>query len=343
MPNAVKTLARPFLVRPGARYRCFGDGLCCHDIHGLGALTRKEAADVRRIDRRGARYSEDFEEVMLHTAADGGCHFLLPDLRCGIHAEHGPERKPGGCRTFPLGLTATPDGGRVTTEHRCPCRTLGERPEITPEAAEGSICDASGRPDIDRRVAEVRLEKGRRAVPFARWLEVERELLARLERGEAPAEVLGAKPFPKLRDGRWTKEAEELVEAKDGSRFGYAIAWFGDTILHLVSASRPRPPGRPWAPSFDRAEARSPRARTSREVFADWVADVIWGLKWADDRSFALVRVELATRLAIAESIAARLVREGVRPDRAAAEAVMVVEIVGESEYWDTIVRRMVA
>jgi hypothetical protein len=341
MTTAPKTLARPLLVRPGARYRCFGDGLCCHDIHGLGALTRKEAADVRRIDRRGARYDEDFEEVMLRTAADGGCHFLLADMRCGIHAEHGPARKPSGCRTFPLGLTATPEGGRVTTEHRCPCRTLGERPPITPESAEGSICDASGRPDIDRRVGAVRLEKGRRAVPFARWREVEAGVLERLAAGEAPAAVLEAEPFPRLRTGTWVKEAEELVEAKDGSRFGAAIAWFGDTILHLVTGARPRAPQRPWADGFDRAEARSPRPREAREVFADWAADVIWGLKWADDRSFALVRAELATRLAIAESVASRLIAGGARPDRAAAEAVMIVEVVGESEYWDSIVRRM--
>ena len=37
----MKVLARrePLLVRPGARFDCVGDGLCCSDIHAVGALT----------------------------------------------------------------------------------------------------------------------------------------------------------------------------------------------------------------------------------------------------------------------------------------------------------------
>lgn len=338
-----KTRVEPLLVRPGARYRCFGDGLCCHDIHGIGPLTRKEAAAIRRIDRAGARYSEHFEDTMLHTAADGGCHFLLRDQRCTIHAKIGPEQKPSGCRQFPLGVTATPEGGRVTTEHRCTCRTLGERPALTPEAVLPSVVDRFGRPDPDQRVSSVRLEKGKRAVPFAEWLPVERRLLERLASGESPARVLRSKPFPELRAKTWAKNAEEFIEARDGTRFGYAIAWFGDVMLELVTGSRPRDPARPWADSFDRAEARSPDPATSREVLADWVADVIWGLKWADERSFSVVRAELATRLAVATRIVSRLEAKGVRADRAAAEAVMIVEVVGESEFWGWIVKRIVA
>ncbi|MBC7172674.1 MAG: hypothetical protein H5U40_09620 [Polyangiaceae bacterium] len=238
-------------------------------------------------------------------------------------------------------MTATPDGGRVTTEHRCPCRTLGDRPALTPESVLPSVADAEGNPDPDRRVATVRLEKRKRAISFADWLPIERALLDRLGSGEPPSSVLGAEPFPVLRRGSWTKEAAELIGARDGTRFGHAIAWFGDTILHLTTGTRPRPPGRPWADAFDRAEARSPSRVSSREVFADWIADVVWGLKWADERPFSVVRAELATRLAIAESIASRLEASGVRSDRAAAEAVMIVEIVGESEFWGAIVERL--
>ena len=127
---------RPLLVRPGARYACFGDGLCCTDIHGLGPLTRREVTAIRRIDSGAAPYSELFEDHMLRTAADGGCVFLMADRRCALHAEHGPEAKPDGCRRFPLGLVATPSGGRITTEHRCPCPTLGDRPPLDASAAE---------------------------------------------------------------------------------------------------------------------------------------------------------------------------------------------------------------
>ena len=32
---------RPLIVRPGARFACAGDGLCCTDLHALGPLTRE--------------------------------------------------------------------------------------------------------------------------------------------------------------------------------------------------------------------------------------------------------------------------------------------------------------
>ncbi|UCH29514.1 MAG: hypothetical protein JSV06_00405, partial [Myxococcales bacterium] len=60
-----------------------------------------------------------------------------------------------------------------------------------------------------------------------------------------------------------------------------------------------------------------------------------------EDYHFALARAELATRLAIAEDICARLRSAGARADRAAAEAVMMVEVAGESDYWTEVKDRM--
>ena len=71
------------------------------------------------------------------------------------------------------------------------------------------------------------------------------------------------------------------------------------------------------------------------------MADEVWSLKWAEDHHFALARAELATRLAIGEDICARLRKGGARADRAAAEAVMMLEVVGESDYWTEIKDRM--
>ena len=133
-----KTKVRPLLARPGARYTCFGDGLCCTDIHGIGPLTKKEVGEMRRIYRPSAGWNDDHDDYMLNTAADGGCLFLMSDQRCSVHAQLGPEAKPDGCRRFPLGLAATPVGGRITTDHRCPCRTMGDRPEIRPDDVEPS-------------------------------------------------------------------------------------------------------------------------------------------------------------------------------------------------------------
>ncbi|KPK14787.1 MAG: hypothetical protein AMJ62_11815 [Myxococcales bacterium SG8_38] len=335
-----KTKVRPLLARPGARYTCFGDGLCCTDIHGIGPLTKKETAEMRRIDRKSAGWDEDHEDYMLRTAADGGCVFLMPDQRCSVHADLGPEAKPEGCRRFPLGLVATPAGGRVTTEHRCPCRTMGDRPAIEPETVEPSVSDGGSRLIADRRIKRIPL-RAKEHLKFSEWEPIEAQYLHRLQSREPLLRILDTEPFPALRGSSWEKQADEFIAARDGTQFGVAMAWVGDTMSALESGRSPRPPGRPWAAAFDRAEARSPKPRTSREVFGDWLADEVWSLKWAENYHFALARAELATRLAIGEDICGRLRKAGVRPDRAAAEAVMMLEVVGESEYWTDIKDRM--
>ena len=335
-----KTVVRPLLPRPGARYTCFGDGLCCSDIHGIGPLTKKEVAQMRRIDKRSAGWNDHHDDYMLNTAADGGCVFLMPDMRCSVHAELGPEAKPEGCRRFPLGLVATPSGGRITTDHRCPCRTLGERPEIVPEAVEPSISNGSSRLVADRHIKRIPLS-ATETLKFEDWEPIEAEYLRRLQGREPLLRILDAEAFPSLRGSSWTKQAIEFIEARDGSQFGVAMAWVGDTIDALQNGRQPRPPGRPWSAAFDRAEARSPTPRTSRQVFGDWLADEVWSLKWAEDYDFVLARTELATRLTIAEDICTRLRHEGTRADRAAAESVMLLEVIGESDYWTEIKDRM--
>jgi hypothetical protein len=295
---------------------------------------------VRKLDVAGAGYDDDFEDLMLCTAADGGCHFLMDDLRCSIHAELGPEAKPSGCQQFPYIVTATPDGGRITTHHRCPCRTLGRRPPLTPEAALPSISDKKGRPVANFAVSEIRLGKGRK-VSFEQWLEIERPLLSRLNRGEVSISAFGVAPFPGLKRGAtWRSVAESLIDAKDGTRFGAAAAWFGDAILHMVYGERARPPHRPWADAFDRAERRG-RAASPRRVYADWIADELWSLRWAESMSFARFGTDITTRLALAENIGERLAASGLRSDRAAAEAVCIIETVAESDHWTEVVDLM--
>ena len=222
--------------------------------------------------------------------------------------ELGPESKPEGCRRFPLGLVATPVGGRITTEHRCPCRTMGDRPEIRPEEVEPSIADGGSRLIADRRIKRIPI-KPKKNIKFSEWEPIEAEYLRRLNGREPVHRILDAKPFPKLHGSSWEAQATEFIGARDGSQFGVAMAWMGDTIDAMQSGRTPRPPGRPWSQAFDRAQARAPKARTSRSVFGDWIADEVWSLKWADDYDFELARTELVTRLAIAEDICARLAR----------------------------------
>ncbi len=288
---------------------------------------------MRRIDPKSAGWNDDHDDHMLNTAADGGCVFLMADQRCSVHAKLGPEAKPDGCRRFPLGLAATPNGGRITTDHRCPCRTMGDRPEILPEDVESSISDGGNRPVAERRIKRIPMSPGEER-KFAEREPVEAEYFKRLRGRAALLEILDAEAFPVLHGSSWDEQVDEFIDARDGSQFGVAMAWVGDTISALQNDRIPRAPGRPWAAAFDRAQARSHKARTSREVFGDWVADEIWSLKWAEDYDFALARQELATRLTIAEDICTRLREAGTRADRAAAEAVMIVEVVGESDFW---------
>ena len=340
MSSKVATKLTPLIVRPGARYTCFGDGLCCTDIHGIGPLTDAEHEAVLAFNPHAADWNDEHDELMLCTAADGGCMFLLPDQRCSIHAEHGADKKPGGCLRFPLGLVGTPVGGRITTDHRCPCRTMGERPPIDAEESRPSILDEDGDLEEDRRIHKLPIEK-KRKISFDDWLAIETPLLQSLDGSRPPEDVLDAQPFPTLKGSSWEDQAREFIGGRDGTQFGAALAWVGDTILQLCVDLPPRQPLRPWAAAFDRAEARSVDEATADEVFADWIADEIWGLGWAEKHDFDVARKELVTRLAIGRSIVERLAAQGCRPDRAAAEAVMMLEVVGESDFWTEVKDRI--
>jgi hypothetical protein len=342
---AKKKAARvePLIARTGAHYTCFGDGLCCTDLHGLGPLTKKEVVALSLVSPEVIEPPSDegFDEPMLRTRSDGGCLFLGPD-RCYLHAALGPEAKPAGCRRFPLGLAATPDGGRVTTRHRCPCRTLGRRPLLVADDAAPSLVDKKGRLQADREIgSKIRLTK-KKKVSFEEWTKIEEDLLTRLAAGESPVSVLDAKPFPKLHRSSWKLEAQEMMDdGADDTRFGSALAWFAQSIRGLNGMKRKRIDDLAWGEAFDRAEARSPESDKPAAIVADWIADEIWALEWAEDDTFAVGRADLATRYAICEDIRSRLEKRGRRPDRAAAEAVAVVDLVGDSEFWSDIRAKM--
>ena len=77
-------------------------------------------------------------------------------------------------------------------------------------------------------------------------------------------------------------------------------------------------------------------------MLADFVSDLVWSLRFAAESRFDLFRAEVVTRVVIAEDIAARLVsRHALRPDRAMAEAIMIVEVVAASEHWEHLVPSM--
>jgi hypothetical protein len=346
--NAIKTAlraapkARPLLVRQGARFSCSSDGLCCTDLHALGPITRSEARELRRLLPGSVMFHPDVDAPCMRPSDGGGCAQLSEGL-CSVHAKMGAAAKPVGCRRFPYGLVSTPDGGRVTTEHRCPCRTLGDRPPLDLADAEASLRDRRGRLEVDE-VAPVKVPMTRRQrLPFAQYKAIEADMLARLLRGERAERVLDAKPLPALSKRSWPAFAAELLAVDDATRGGVAMSWFADALLALSSGHKPPKRQRPWRAAFERGAGRAKQPETRDRVLNDWVADELWMMRWLTwSCSFDVARAELATRVHVARFIAARLERQGVRADQAAAEAVMMGELCACCEVWADVVAAIV-
>ncbi len=340
------------IVRPSARFRCHGDGLCCTDVHQLGPVTRREARALEAAERRSTSRVGALVLLRLVPSDRGtACHFLDAAGRCRIH--EGPLL-PRTCHRYPYGVTRTPEGPRLTTDHRCPCRTMGARDPIDLSQAGSAVTDRRGRLSVDRSVeGRVALTRGSR-VGWARYRALEAALLDALAGASAarPVEsILEAEPFPPLEGLRWEHVGIELARETRASRWGECFRLFGRTLAWLSCPPEERPPRlrfapRLWAEAFDRAERRSAfdperEGDVIEAMYADFVADVLWSLEWADACSLAQLRLELATRLAVARAFARALAQDGARPDRACAESIAMIEVVGLAPLWIELTRRL--
>ncbi|MBO6936442.1 MAG: YkgJ family cysteine cluster protein [Deltaproteobacteria bacterium] len=333
-------LIEPLLIRSGARYHCFGDGLCCTDVHAIGALEDDEVERLKVLQPEVVGYSDLIEANILRMRTDGTCPFL-GDAGCIIHEPMDGLLKPHPCWRFPFGLTATPDGGRVTTEHRCPCRTMGERPPIEADGAVDELRERDGRIRPNHRVGDEVPFRRDETIPFADYLAIEGPMLrALLEDGASPESVLAREPFPDLIEGTWGAIAGGMQVVKTDSRFDAALVLLANAIQ--ARDGGPMEVGeRPWRENFDRAEARVPEPEDPEAMIRDWVADSIWCLYWTAFGSFEQLRSELATRVWILRRIAQALEATGTRPDVAVAEGLMVVDLVGTSEWWEGVTARL--
>jgi hypothetical protein len=223
---------------------------------------------------------------------------------------------------------------------------MGARDVMTAERAEPCLRDRAGRLSSSHRVGAKVWLGGRTHISFARWEREERELIARLLGGEAPIAVLDREPFPKLGKGSWRAVGEALFEVDGGARLGAAHRFAGDVLLGRHGV-RPSVVDRPWSEAFDRAERRSPHATRAvaasagRAAWADYVADWIWSMLWTAEGSFERCRHELVTRVAIGEDVERRLRSLGARADRAAAEAIMIIDLLGTADVWPPLVESM--
>jgi len=335
---------RPLLARPGARFACAGDGLCCTDAHALGPVTRKERKQVEVFRSDATVYLPTLDGRFLKSKSDGSCIFLRADALCSIHAEHGAQAKPDACQRFPYGLVATPDGGRITTEHRCPCRTLGDRPALDVEDAERALRATKGRVDADARIGARVPLTSRRRVGWRVYRAEEAKMLARLESGDRPEDVLDIAPLPALRAGTWLEIAHLLRSYVDGTACGEALVLAGDVLLAMLG-ERTRPlRARPWSKWFDRAEERAKTPGDAEHMLRDYVADQLWRMDWcAFGATFAQGRADMATRVALARAVAKSLRTAGARADRAMAEALFVVELASVTGTWEELLHQIVA
>ena len=330
-------------VRPGSCYACYGDGLCCTDIHAVGPVTERERTLLSVVSESVVRRNELLDEwVMTMTPDEGGCVFL-EEGKCAIHEAMDGLLKPSGCHRFPFGLTVTPKGGgRVTMEVRCSCQTLipADAPPVDAEAIAPLLLGEDGEPDAAFTVTrDIPMRRGEE-LPFERYVEVERAFLEAIDVKGLDA-ALDRAPYADvgtdwIEVGRGMQEDQEEV-----TRFDSTLRFVADAILEARGVGDSPARRRRWGPAYDRAEARMPEPIDPESIYARWAQESIWRMHWAARISFEQHRKSLATLLDVARRIAARLEPQGVRKDRAAAEAVTIVETVGTSMWWWCVDERM--
>ena len=331
-------------VRPGARFTCHADGLCCSDIHVLGPVEDAELVPLRGLGPRGRRIvgrDASVEGWAFRVVETGACPFVEPDNRCRVHATLGPQRKPATCRLFPFYLVGTPAGVRVATSHRCTCRSIGQRAPLDVERVRAELGVADGELPLAWSVPARIAIGAERDVSFSEWATREARLLEKLNAGVGLSALLGGPAFPPLRNDSWEKVAARFCQPSDATGFEQAKAWIGEAIrAHLDQTEIGERP-RPWARFLPRVAARSTYADSREGILSDWLADELWGLAWVRRGSFEQARMDFSTRAVIVAALEAAFTRLGTPPTIAMAEAILVVDAVVHSPHWDVVARAL--
>lgn len=329
-------------VRPGSRYACYADGLCCTDIHAVGPITEKERTMLTVINENVVRMNQLLDEWVMTMSPDGGGCLFLEEGKCAIHTAMDGLLKPSGCHRFPFGLTVTPHGGRVTMEVRCSCQTWmpEDAPAIDPEAIAPLLVDENGEPDAAFTVTKDIPIRAGKDVGFDEYVKLEAAFLDAIAMNGLDV-ALDRAPYADV-GTEWKTVAFGMQEDQaEVTRFDSALRFVADAILDAQGVTGAPERARAWGPAYDRAEARMTTPIDPEAIYVCWAQESIWRMHWAARISFEQHRRSLATLLDVARRIAARLETQGVRKDRAAAEAVTIVETVGTSMWWWCVDERM--
>jgi hypothetical protein len=177
---------------------------------------------------------------------------------------------------------------------------------------------------------------------FGEYVEREASLIGALIEGKRLMTVLQAPPFPELDGLAWSDVAGELQAFPGSSRAAIAARWFGDALGFLIDRRARTEHARPWAESFESAQKRIVHPVSPNVVFGDWLADELWSLRWTRFGSLRRARSEWATRLAVARRIAGWLdISDPLHDNVSAAEAVMIVDVIGTSDPWEKVQEAM--
>jgi Fe-S-cluster containining protein len=327
-------------VRPGARFTCHADGLCCSDIHVLGPVEEAELVPLRPMGRRIVGRDASVKGWAFRVVDSGACPFLQEDNACRVHATLGPQSKPATCRLFPFYLVGTPTGVRVSTSHRCTCRSIGQRQALDPARALAELGMADRElPLAWSAPARIALDAGR-DVSFVEWTAREARLLERLNAGVGLGGLLGLS-FPALRNDSWDRVAARFCQPTDATSFEQAKAWIGQAIrAHLDGTPLVERP-RPWTRFLPRVAARMTANDHRDAILSDWLGDELWGLGWTRWGSFEQARMDFATRAVIVAALASTFAALGTPAPLATAEAVLVVDAVVHSPHWDAVARAL--
>jgi Fe-S-cluster containining protein len=185
----------------GINYECDGCGKCCSgwavpmteaDYKRISPIDwgellpkvkgRKLFRPLRPHEKKNTPYSNAIVEY-----DDGFCPFLVNNL-CFIHGQRGSKFKPAMCQQFPYSFNETPSGiyATVSFVSMAVCHNTGKSLIEQRPYMEEKLGDFQNLyPDVHPNWSKLELTGGK-PITWDKYLEVENEMIARLQQKDTP-------------------------------------------------------------------------------------------------------------------------------------------------------------